>query len=144
MKRWLSIFFSIFVLGASIAARAETDAEVHARKDALDVAGAFSNDGFKIRDGHWCGVVKPHDHALVAVNLYAGNQYWFSAAAEEPVKKINVSVYDETGKQLTTESYNNEEKAAAGFLPANSGQYFVSVDLVEGEGGTFCLVYSYK
>ena len=144
MKRWLSIFFSIFVLGASIAARAETDAEVHARKDALDVAGAFSNDGFKIRDGHWCGVVKPHDHALVAVNLYAGNQYWFSAAAEEPVKKITVSVYDEIGKQLTTESYNNEEKAAAGFSPANSGQYFVSVDLVEGEGGTFCLVYSYK
>ena len=144
MKRWLSIFFSIFVLGASIAARAETDAEVHARKDALDVAGAFSNDGFKIRDGHWCGVVKPHDHSLVAVNLYAGNQYWFSAAAEEPVKKLTVSVYDETGKQLTTESYNNEEKAAAGFSPANSGQYFVSVDLVEGEGGTFCLVYSYK
>ena len=144
MKRWLPIFFSIFVLGTSIAARAETDAEVHARKDALDVAGAFSNDGFKIRDGHWCGVVKPHDHALVAVNLYAGNQYWFSAAAEEPVKKITVSVYDETGKQLTTESYNNEEKAAAGFSPTNSGQYFVSVDLVEGEGGTFCLVYSYK
>jgi len=144
MKRWLPIFFSIFMLGASISVRAETDAEVRARKDALDVAGAFSNDGFKIRDGHWCGVVKPHNHALVAVNLYAGNQYWFSAAAEEPAKKITVNVYDETGKQLTTESYNNEEKAAAGFSPVNSGQYFVSVDLVEGEGGTFCLVYSYK
>jgi hypothetical protein len=144
MKRWLPIFFSIFMLGAGISVRAETDAEVSARKDALDVAGAFSNDGFKIRDGHWCGVVKPHDHALVAVNLYAGNQYWFSAAAEEPAKKIAVSVYDETGKQLTTERYNNEEKAAAGFSPANSGQYFVSVDLVEGDGGSFCLVYSYK
>ena len=144
MKRWLPILLSIFVLGASIAVRAETDAEVRARKDALDVAGAFSNDGFKIRDGHLCGVVKPHDHALVAVNLYVGNQYWFSAAAEEPAKKIAVSVYDESGKQLTTESYNNEEKAAAGFSPASSGQYFISVDLVEGEGGTFCLVYSYK
>jgi hypothetical protein len=144
MKRSLAIFLSIFMLGASIALRAETDAEVRARKDALDIAGAFSNDGFKIRDGHWCGVLKPHDHALVAVNLYPGNQYWFSAAAAEPAKKIAVSVYDETGKQVTTESYNNEEKAAAGFSPANSGQYFVSVDLVEGEGGSFCLVYSYK
>jgi hypothetical protein len=144
MKRWLPIFLSIFVMGASIAMRAETDAEVRARKDALDVAGAFSNDGFKIRDGHWCGVLKPHDHALVAVNLYAGNQYWFSAAATEPTKKIAVSVYDETGKQVTTESYNNEGKGAAGFSPANSGQYFVSVDLVEGDGGSFCLVYSYK
>ena len=144
MKRRISIFISLFVLGSSLVACAETDAEVAARKDALDIAGAFSNDGFKIRDGHLCGVVKPHDHALVAVNLYAGNQYWFSAAAEEPAKKIAVSVYDESGKQLTTESYNNEEKAAAGFSPASSGQYFISVDLVEGEGGTFCLVYSYK
>jgi len=144
MKRCLPIVISLFVLGTSIAVRAETDAEVRARKDALDVAGAFSNDGFKIRDGHWCGVVKPHEHALVAVNLYAGNQYWFSAGAVEPVKKIAVSVYDETGKQVTTESYNNGEKAAAGFSPANSGLYFVSVDLVEGEEGIFCLVYSYK
>jgi hypothetical protein len=132
------------VLGTSVALHAETDAEVRARKDALDVAAAFSNDGFKIRDGHWCGVVKPHDHALVAVNLYAGNQYWFSAGATEPVKKIAVSVYDETGKQATTESYDNGEKAAAGFSPVNSGQYFVSVDVVEGEEGGFCLVYSYK
>jgi hypothetical protein len=143
MKRWLPVFLSILVLAATIAVRAETDAEVRARKDALDVAGAFSNDGFKIRDGHWCGVVKPHEHALVAVNLYAGNQYWFSAATAEPAR-IAVSVYDESGKQVTTESYNNGEKAAAGFSPANSGQYFVSVDLVEGDGGSFCLVYSYK
>ena len=144
MKRCLPIFLSLFVLGTSISVRAQTDAEVRARKDALDVAAAFSNDGFKIRDGHWCGLVKPHDHVLVAVNLYAGNQYWFSAGAVEPVKKIAVSVYDETGKQVTAESYNDAEKAAAGFSPSNSGQYFVSVDLVEGEEGSFCLVYSYK
>jgi len=143
MKRLFPVFLSMLVLAASIAVRAETDAEVQARKDALDVAGAFANDGFKIRDGHWCGVVKPHEHALVAVNLYTGNQYWFSAAAAEPAK-IAVSLYDETGKQVTTESYNNGEKAAAGFSPANSGQYFVSVDLIEGDGGSFCLVYSYK
>src|SRR5881394_4105804 len=139
MKTWLSLFASIVALTTSVVFRADTDAEVCARKDALELAGAFANDGFKIRDGHWCGVLKPHDHALVAVNLYAGNQYWFSAAAAEPAKKIAVSVYDETGKQVTTESYNNEEKAAAGFSPANSGQYLVSVDLVEGDGGSFCL-----
>jgi hypothetical protein len=144
MKRCLPIFLLAFVFVTSMAVRAETDAEVQARKDALDVAGAFQNDGFKIRDGHSCGVVKPHDHALVAVNLYAGNQYWFSAAGTEPVKKIAVSVYDESGKQVVTENYDEGEKAAAGFSPADSGQYFVSVDLVEGEEGTFCLVYSYK
>ena len=144
MKYGFPIFLSIFVVAASISARVETDTEVQARKAALDVAGAFANDGFKVRDGHWCGQVKPHDHALVAVNLYAGNQYWFSAGATAPAKKIAVSVYDETGKRVTTEGYDAGEKAAAGFAPANSGQYFVSVDLVEGQEGSFCLVYSYK
>src|SRR5213596_2065695 len=144
MKRSLLIPLSVLVLAVSVPARGDTDAEVQARKDALDVAAAFSNDGFKIRDGHWCGTVKPHDHSLVAVNLYAGNQYWFSVGATEPAKKIAVSVYDETGKQVTTEDYNVGEKAAAGLAPANSGQYFVSIDLVEGQAGSFCLVYSYK
>ena len=144
MKRSLLIPLSVLVLAVSITARGDTDAEVQARKDALDVAAAFSNDGFKIRDGHWCGIVKPHDHSLVAVNLYAGNEYWFSASATAPAKKIAVNVYDETGKQVTTDNYDNGEKAAAGFAPPTSGQYFVSVDLMEGEASSFCLVYSYK
>ena len=144
MKNRLPIVLGVVLLASSMAARGQTDAEVQARKDALDVAGAFANDGFKIRDGYWCGLVKPHEHAVVAVNLYAGNQYWFSAGANEPVQKIAVSVYDEAGSKVTAEKYDNGDKAAAGFSPANSGQYFVSVDLVEGEQGTFCLVYSYK
>jgi len=144
MKRLLPMFLLVVVLAASSSARAETDAEVAARKTALDLAGAFANDGFKTRDGHWCGTVKPHDHALVAVNLYAGNQYWFSAGASEPSAKIAVNVYDETGKQVSTETHNTGDKAAAGFAPENSGQYFVSVDLLEGQEGSFCLIYSYK
>ena len=144
MKRNLLIPLSILLLAVTVTLRGDTDAEVQARKDALDVAAAFSNDGFKIRDGHWCGTVKPHDHSLVAVNLYAGNGYWFSVGATEPAKKLAVSVYDETGKRVNTESYDNGEKAAAGFTPSSSGQYFVSVDLLEGEEGSFCLVCSYK
>jgi hypothetical protein len=144
MNRSLLIPLSVIAFAVSVTTRGDTDAEVQARKDALEVAAAFSNDGFKIRDGHWCGIVKPHDHSLLAVNLYAGNEYWFSASATPPAKKIAVSVYDETGKQMTTESYDNGEKAAAGFAPPSSGQYFVSVDLLEGEQSSFCLVYSYK
>ncbi len=144
MRHLMQVFVWILVLGTSFVLRADTDAEVNARKDALEIAGAFSNDGFKIRDGHSCGVLKPHDHALTAVNLYAGNQYWFSVGTVEPVKKAAVTVYDESGKQVTTENFDNGDKAAAGFEPESSGQYFVAVDLVEGQEGTFCLVYSYK
>ena len=141
MKRGLTILLSVFLLAV---AHAETDKEVEAHKTVLDLAGAFSNDGFKMRDGHWSGTIKPHDHALIAVNLYAGNQYWFSVGTTEPLRKVGVSLYDETGKQMTTENFSNEDKAAAGFAPENSGQYFVSVDSVEDKEGSFCLVYSYK
>jgi hypothetical protein len=143
MKRCLW-FFLIFALSASVALRADTDAEVIARRDALELAGAFGNDGFKIRDGHSCGALKPHDHALIAVNLYAGNQYWFSVGTAEPLKKVAVSLYDESGKQMNTENLDEGDKAAAGFAPENSGQYFVSVNSVGDQEGTFCLVYSYK
>src|SRR5437868_14077300 len=143
--RWRSlILLSIFLFAASPCARAETDSEVEARKTALDLAGAFTNDGFKMRDGHWCGTIKPHELALIAVNLYAGNQYWFSVGAIDPAKKIAVNVYDETGKLLTADHYDGGDRAAAGFSPIDSGQYFVSVDLVEGGSSSFCLIYSYK
>jgi hypothetical protein len=124
--------------------RADSDREVEAHKVVLDLAGAFSNDGFKMRDGHWTGALKSKENALVAVNLYAGNQYWFSVGAVNPAKKIDVAVYDETGNRVTTESYNEGERAAAGFTPTSSGQYYVSVSLLEGGESTYCLVYSYK
>jgi len=137
----LSILAAVSV---TILKAAETDQEVEARKAALGLAGAFSNDGFKMRDGHWCGTIKPHEHALIAVNLYAGNQYWFTAAATAPAKKLAVNVYDETGKQVSTETYDAGEKAAAGFSPTSSGQYYVSVGLAEGAESSVCFIYSYK
>ena len=140
----------LLVAGAAVIATAaltwaETDEEVEAHKQVLDLTGAFTNDGFKLRDGHWAGQIKPKDRAVIAVNLYSGNQYWFSvAAANDKAKKIAVDVYDENGKPMTTETYAEGERASAGFSPTTSGQYFVAVSLVEGEPSTVCLVYSYK
>ena len=139
-----SIFAAIALTITTGVAAPESDSEVAARKAALDLAGAFSNEGFKMRDGHWSGSIKPKEHALIAVNLYAGNQYWFSVGATEPAKKISINVYDETGKLVQTEAYNEGDKAAAGFSPTSSGQYYVLVDLLEGNESSVCLIYSYK
>ena len=144
MKRRLAVLTSILALISTLPVLAESDKEVEAHKIVLDLAGAFSNDGFKMRDGHWSGMLKPNEHALIAVNLYAGNQYWFSVGATEPAKKIEVVVYDETGKLMTTESYNEVERAAAGFSPISSGQYYISIGLLDGGDSAFCLIYSYK
>ena len=144
MKSATSIIAVIVLAATSVLAAPESDSEVNAHKAALDLAGAFSNEGFKIRDGHWAGTIKPHDHALIAVNLYAGNQYWFSVGATDTAKKLAINLYDESGKLVETESYNEGEKAAAGYSPTSSGQYYVMVDLVDGTESSVCLVYSYK
>ncbi len=128
----------------AVSALAETDQEVAARESALDLAGAFSNDGFKLRDGHWSGTFAPHETKLFAVNLYAGNQYWFSAGATEAGKHLTVEVFDETGAPVTTDKYHADGKAAAGLTVANSGQFYVRVGLEEAAPAGVCFVYSYK
>ena len=128
----------------SLSAVAETDQEVAARETALELAGAFSNDGFKLRDGHWSGPFAPHESKLIAVNLYAGNQYWFSAGATESGKNLVVEVFNEIGAPVATDKYHADGKAAAGLTVANSGQFYVRVGLEEDAPAEVCLVYSYK
>lgn len=151
MKRLTRALLAIALLAAAPCLRAatapENEGEVTARETALEMAGGFSNDGYKIRDGHWSGSLEPHKPKLVTVNLYAGNQYYFSVGGSDKAKKISVKVYDETGKEVSgQELYQDPDKcrAAAGVSPIASGPYYVSVEVTEGATADFCLLYSYK
>ena len=145
MKRPLFTLLLTTALAFSPAfAAEESDAEVNARKVAMDLAGAFSNDGFKLRDGHWMGSFAPGKTAVIQVNLFAGNEYWFSLGATDKAKKIAVSVFDETGKAVAYEPYLDGASAAAGFSPAVSGPYLIKVEVSEGAPSAYCLLYSYK
>jgi len=131
-------------LGAPDPANLPTDTEVKAQASALEVAGAFSNDGFKNRDGHTFGKIAPKDPKFIQVNLYSGNQYWFIAAASGPAKRLAVTIFDEKGKFVPSELYENNAQAAAGFSPQTSGPYIVRIEELSGEPAAFCLLYSYK
>jgi hypothetical protein len=153
MKRIVSVFLALVALSSTVSSAAPSSAagsadatneEVAARKVALDVAGAFSNAGFKTRDGTFSGLIHPKENLFVQVNLYAGNQYWFSAGATDKAKKLAIAVFDETGKPLEIEPYDDISKAAAGFAPEASGPYYVRIQELEGEPANFCLIYSYK
>jgi hypothetical protein len=135
----------LLIGSASFGQADKSDAEVTARKNALELAGAFTNEGFKIRDGHWSGPIKKGESKLVQVNLYAGNEYYFAVAATEQAKKVALSVYDETGAAITIEEpYQEGATAAIGFSPTASGPYYLKVEELEGEPTAFCLVCSYK
>lgn len=118
--------------------------DVSARSKALELAGAFSNDGYKIRDGYWPGEIEPNRAQFLEVNLFAGNEYWFSGAVNSPGRKIAVSVLNEEGKPVEYQTYEDGQVAAAGFVPDVSGRYFIKIALLEGDKSQFCLLYSYK
>jgi hypothetical protein len=138
----------LLTLAAALTVHAEetppAETDVSARSKALELAGAFSNDGYKIRDGFWAGEIEPDRPQFLEVNLFAGNEYWFSAAATPPARKIAVAVFDESGQPVDFQVYEDGPVAAAGFAPEGSGRYFVKLSSVEGEKSQFCLLYSYK
>ena len=138
-----------FVFVPAVRAAEDTDAATAARSLALDLAGAFANDGFKLRDGHWTGTLAPgNEGQVLAVNLYAGNQYYFTIGASDKAKKLALTVCDESGKPVPgLQSYQDPARslAAAGVSPAASGPYYVRIQMLEGSGpAEFCVVYSYK
>lgn len=122
----------------------EVPSDISARSLALELAGAFTNDGYRLRDGFWPGEIEPGRPRYLEVNLFAGNEYWFCAAATPPARKISVSLFDADGKPVEFQSYGDGASAAAGFLPDISGKYFLKLDLLEGEKSPFCIIYAYK
>lgn len=125
-------------------APAVPDSGVTARSSALQLAGAFANDGYRLRDGYWSGDIEPGKPLFVSVNLFAGNEYWFSAAVNPPGRKLAVAVFDSSGAPLEFQTHEDGAVAAAGFVPTTSGEYFVKLSLLEGEKAEFCFLYSYK
>ena len=124
-------------------AAGETDAAVAAHAAVLDLAGAFTNDGFKLRDGDYEGTLQAGQSVVVQVNLYAGNEYWFSVATAKPESAVTIAVYDETGNLVKTNPYTDAHRAAAGFSPDNSGPFYLKI-ADTGAPATYCTIYSYK
>jgi hypothetical protein len=145
---------------------AESDTEVTAHRAVLDLAGAFTNDGFKLRDGDYTGTLAPGQAVVIQVNLYAGNQYWFAVSTADSKSAVSINLYDETGKLVKTAPYASAaaetakqaatdpqgnpdpdadtNRAAAGYSPDTSGPYYLRIANPTGTAATYCLIYSYK
>src|SRR6201994_3210754 len=115
------------VLGDSMLLGADSDDQTKAHSVVLDLAGAFQNDGFKLRDGTWYAQVSQGHPQTLQVNLYSGNAYWFSVAGTEGSAGLTVSVFDDHGNPVEAQSYQKDNRAAAGFSPDVSGLYYVEV-----------------
>ena len=140
-----SLLSALLALATALnAGPASGDAAVTCRRAALELAGAWTNDGFRLRERSWSGTLPAEKPALARVNLIAGNRYWFTAATNAASTNLAVQIYDLHGAPLTVETYQEGPLAAAGFAPATSGTYIIGVSETHGTPVPFCLVYSYK
>ncbi len=138
------IAFLLLAITLKISNAQLTDSHVLARKLAFELANAFANDDFKLRDGFFVGHLAEGQSEVIIVHLYAGNAYWFSAASQSPDSKIEVSVFDELGKNITSDSIMRPGKSAASTIPDASGLHYVRIRHLEGPACDFALLYSYK
>ena len=123
-----------------------------AHRLALETAGGFARDGFRIRDAEWAFVLAKGMTTFLKVTLFAGNHYRFVVATATPGAKIRLSIYDASGHILKSEQWQDSVDhsgggSAAGIAPELSGPYFVGVELVDSPSNQpleFSLVSVYK
>ena len=141
-------FLSVFLLTSMVASGIDQNRETlpptnpshpvptEARRLALESAGAFTNEGFRIRDAEWAFTLNKGTKAFLQVTLFAGNHYWFVTASPNPGAKLRVTLYDRIGNPLKTQQWqemgeHGGSRAAAGIAPERSGRYFVGVEILD-------------
>lgn len=145
MKYIVLIFLALTrpILAQEPVAKTEESAPV-LRPRLYDVAGALGNDGFKTRDGAWTGVLQGEKPRRLAVNLFAGNQYWFCAATSATGETPSLSLRDPSGRELETVSYAKDGVAAVGVTAPATGRYVVELAGSAAGSREFCLLYLFK
>ena len=120
------------------------DSMIAARRRALEIAGAFSNGGFKLRDGVLMGELQPDKPVIVEVNVFKGNEYWFTAATQTTGSRPEISIHDHSGAPLPSSHFEDENAAATGIVAAKNGPLYLRIALAAGPATPFAAVYSYK
>jgi hypothetical protein len=160
MKRLLPLLLALVCLAAARAeeASAETPAEAKTkpapldwnqeiaspRSRALEIAADRKALGYHLRDGFWSGTLEKNQPVLIAVHLFAGNDYWFSAANLDSDTRLTISLFDRWGNPAGGPESEGQGQAAAGISAIRSGPHFIRLEMTEGDKARTCMVYSYK
>ena len=122
------------------------------KRKALELVDSLVNDEYRVRDGFWMETLTPQKASFLQVTLFAGNHYWFVAAAAPPGRSIKITLFDVTGHLVKLEPWNDalsttKGRVAGGFTALQSGRYFVGMELTDSKEkakADCSLVYAYK
>jgi hypothetical protein len=147
MKHGLLVLGALALLLASPAVRAGTpspEVETALRARLLDFGVALGNEGLKGRDGFWAGRLQARAPQRLAVNLFAGNQYWFCAALSDPETVAALTVYDPQGRAVTAFGHTEAGLLATGVTAPETGRYVVELKASAGPSAHFVLLYLFR
>ena len=114
------------------------------RSRALEFAAERKSLGDHLRDGFWSGLLEKEKPVLIAVHLFAGNDYWFSAANLDPDTQLKITFFDRWGYAAGGSGTQGPGQATAGISPVRSGRYYAKLEMTEGDKAETCMVYSFK
>ena len=131
--------------GHAIGTIDESPAAIEARQVAFDLAGAFQNDAFRIRDSQWTGkLAGAQKETVIQVNLLAGNAYWFILGASIRDANVQIEVFNVRGERVTAERHVSPGRAAASLRATQSGLHYVRLQSLGDSSPTVCFLYCYK
>jgi hypothetical protein len=122
---------------------ANDDLLLQARQRAIRFAGAFANDGYKLRDGAWSFNLAAGEPRVLAIFLFAGNEMWFSAAGATPESRPQLALFDSSGKPVAAQSFHHDGLTALGLEVPFTGMFYLRAFTTE-DSTPFSLVTSYK
>jgi hypothetical protein len=121
----------------------EDDLLLQARQRAMRLAGAFANEGYKLRDGAWSFHLASGEPRVLAVFLFQGNEMWFSAAGAAAEARPQLHLFDCTGQPVPAKTFHHDGLAALGLVVPKTGMFYLGVSTA-GDATPFSLVTSYK
>ena len=114
------------------------------RKRALQLAADGKSQGYALRDGFWSGTLEKGKPVVIAVHLFAWNDYLFSAATVAPGSRLRLSIFDRWGNTAGGEDSMSESCASAWISAIRSDRFYLRLELTEGDKAEASVVYSYK
>lgn len=148
MTPFVRVVFLVFCSAASLPAQqvasppAPETPPLRARL--YEFAGVLGNEGFKLRDGFWSGQLEGARTRRLAVNLFAGNQYWFFAATSASAETPELSLRDPSGEKVRIVPSERGRVAAAGVTAPVTGRYLLEIGGSAKGTREFCVIYLFK
>jgi hypothetical protein len=122
---------------------AADDLLVQARQRAIRLAGAFANDGYKLRDGAWSLNLSAGEPRTLAVFLFAGNEIWFSSAGATAESRPQLALFNSSGEPVNVKTFQHDGLAALGLVVPHTGMFYLRA-FTTADATPFALVTSYK